>query len=117
MASIGVYAINANEIVYNNTTVDQALNELYQKKSEGVQVATLTTQGATYTMQNDGYITGSLIGVNPSGYAVIYFDGNEIAISENGNNLRNVSLYVPKDTVVTTRNEYGTYNLTVYEWK
>ncbi len=33
---IGVYAINASEIDYNNTKVDQALNYLYTKANSGV---------------------------------------------------------------------------------
>lgn len=118
--SIGVYAtikIQASEIGYNDTTVDQVLDELYTKKSQGVQVATLTTQGETYTMQNDGYITGTVTGHGSEGTGEVYFDGNLAFQVVGASRTRNVSLYAPKDTAVSTRTSYGTYNLTVYEWK
>lgn len=128
--SIGVvsaYTILANDIGYtpSNTTwevdnVKDAIDDLYTKANNqkvATQVATLTTQGATYTMQNDGYIIGSIVGEGQGAYAVIFFSETEIAISENGSSVRQVSLFAPKDTVISTRSSYGTYNLTVYEWK
>ena len=128
LGSIGVYASNilASDISYKDTTVDKALDDLYFKANNqkvATQVATLTTKGASYTMQNDGYITGTLLGEGASSYATVRFqnDNNKlVAFSEKGDAnvyTREVSIYAPKGTIVVTRSDYGTYNLTVYEWK
>ena len=119
MTCIGVYAINASEITYKESNVEDALDTLYGKAHlTATPVATLTTRGATYTMQNDGYITGTAASSNDR-VASISFNNSETYILSNesysGN--RSVSLYVPKGTVISTRSEGGTYNLTIYEWK
>ncbi len=124
--SIGVYAtirMQADEIGYKDGTVEEALDYLYVKKSQGVQVATLTTQGATYTMQNDGYIVGTAqsTGVYAAGTgssAIIFLNDKRLVLTTySDSSIYDVSIYVEKGTVVTTRSDAGTYNLTVYEWK
>lgn len=102
------------------TNVKDAIDELYSKvNSQKVvtQVITITTKNATYTMQNDGYILGTIN--KNSGGADICFDGNEVAYldyRDTYHSSMSVSLYAKKGTIVTTRNE-GSYNLTIYEWK
>ena len=138
IVGVSAYSIFANDIGYTPsdstwkksngediTNVKDAIDELYSKANEGktaTQVATLTTQGAIYTMQNDGYIIGTAKAAYMSASACIYFNGTELkdivfAVPHDNSNTLNVSLYVRKDTIVYTRSDYGTYNLTVYEWK
>ena len=119
--SIGVYAtikVQSSEIGYKDGTVEDALDDLYKKADTSkvaTQVATLTTQGATYTMANDGYVVGNSTG--GSGYAaMIFFSSDVVHVSENGVT-RTVSIWAPKGTVVNTRQGWGAYNLTVYEFK
>ena len=119
--------ILASDISYKDATVDQALDELYiaaSKEKVANQVATLTTQGATYTMQNDGYITGTIYSSGSAGGGIIYY--NEVDEShrvflapsnESASIAFNVNIFAKKGTNVITRSGYGTYNLTVYEWK
>ena len=120
LGSIGVYASNilASDISYKDTTVDKALDDLYTKANKTpTQVATLTTQGATYTMLNDGYITGQ---ATTTGDSVATLEINEktlILTNESYTGNRDVSIYASKGTVVSTRSNGGSYNLTVYEWK
>ena len=125
-SSVAVYAatINAKDVDYKDgKTVEYALNDLYSKSNKTPQqVATLISQGATYTMQNDGYIIGTAKADYMSASACIYFNGTELkdiafAVPYDNPNTLNVSLYVTKDTVVKIRENYGTYDLTVYEWK
>ncbi len=57
ISGLSVYAITANNVAYNNTTVDQALNTLYTTQTTTVtnlttQNSTLTTQNQTLTQQN-----------------------------------------------------------------
>ena len=133
--SIGVVAAtyNAKQISYTPkdtswkvNNVRDAIDELYNKANSSkvaTQVATLTTQGATYTMQNDGYIIGTASSTyNEGGYWISYNDNNagtDILSTSNYNDLtiHKVSLYASKDTIIYTRPSYGNYNLTVYEWK
>lgn len=108
------------------SNVQEALDTLYTKATTlktPTQVATMTTVGATYTMQNDGYIIGT---VHPSWQvngSFIYFDGagynNEIihTVNWSDNTTYNISIFAPKGVTVSTDSNYGTYNLTVYEWK
>ena len=117
-SSIAVYAtvqIQASNIGYNEGTVQDALDDLYRVKGTGVQVATLTTPGGTYTMQNDGYIVGTASAEGQS-LPCIYYNEDERPLSSPGNT-SNVSLFAPKGTVIKTRENVGVYNLTVYEWK
>ena len=123
--SVGATALySSSEIGFTPTdpnwhvnNLEDAINDLHNTSSKtAVQVATLTTQGASYTMQNDGYITGTMTGTAPSANGVIYVDGVNYGFAV-GSNTSNISVYAPKNSVVTTRNDYGTYNLTVYEWK
>ena len=133
-SSIAVFAvttISADKITYtdkNNVerTVDVVLDDLYDKaNSERVatQVATLTTQGATYTMQNDGYIVGTAqsTGVYSAGTgsaAIIFLNDKRLVLTTySDSSIYDVSVYASKGTVVTTRSDAGTYSLTVYEWK
>ena len=127
VGSIAVYATNeilASQVKYNNTPLDEVLDDLYSKTNKTpTQVATLTTRGASYTMENDGYILGS---VHPSWQvegSFIYFNGvgydNEIihTVNWSDNTTYNISIYAPKGVTVSTDSNNGTYNLTVYEWK
>ena len=123
-------AVSAEQIDYTtdkNTeikNVKEALNDLYNKNTKTPkQVSTLTTQGATYTFQNDGYILGTCQS-SSDGTAHIYF--NETEVAENAvfsaayiyyPTTYRVSVYVPKGTTVYTREKWGTYNLTCYELK
>ena len=56
--SIGVYAINANQITYKNTTVEQAIDDLYSS-IDGIQFESLggrispNTTAATYDYTSD----------------------------------------------------------------
>ena len=117
--TVGViaYNITAQDINYRTGTVKDALDSLYD--IEATQVATLTTRGATYTMQHDGYIIGTASG-----------DGSKVAelhLTDYNNDfhilstalVRNfdVSIFVQSGETVTTRTDGGSYNLTVYEWK
>ena len=119
---IGVIAAQlfAEDIIYNNTNVESALNDLYSKANkQAVQVATLTTRGATYTMQNDGYITGTA-SRGSSRMAILYINNKTYALSNwesSDNTTYYVSMYATKGSVVNVRSDGGTYNLTVYEWK
>jgi len=115
-------SVTADDISYGNGTVKDALDNLYD--IEGTQVATLTTQGATYTMQHDGYITGTIRTGNGAAGAIYFnqsnhdsLDGTVAIAPSNYNNNVTVSVFAPKNTVVSTRTDWGTYNLTVYEWK
>ncbi len=108
----------------NITNVEEALDELYtatNNQKGATQVATLTTQGATYTMQNDGYITGTIVTLQEGG-AEVYLEQDNISKKVVSTDYRNssnhdVSIYASKGVVVKTRIDGGTYNLTVYEWK
>ena len=136
---VSAYTILANDIGYTPkdttwkksngediTNVKDAIDELYIKSKEGktaTQVATLTTQGATYTMQNDGYITGTIQPTYKQAGGIVYFNVNEsdehavfVAPWDN-NTIWNVSIFAQKNTTIYTRENYGTYNLTIYEWK
>lgn len=101
---------------YNMTVKDIiALNG-----GEGVEVARLTTQGASYTIQNDGYITGTVQA--SGGGAFVYFNGTDVSnivyyTNYSDTKVYNASIFASKGTVVSTRSNYGNYNLTVYEWK
>ena len=104
------------------TNVQEALDTLYTKATTpkvATQVATLTTQGATYTMENDGYITGTMAATVSSGTGADIFinDVKSAKISYDDSETINVSIYAASGTVVRTRSTGGTYNLTVYEWK
>ena len=125
-SSITVYAYSyfAKDISYTkpgtdtSINVETALNELYSKSSKTPQqVATLTEQGATYTFQNDGYILGTATGYSTQTVAAIYYNDDERPLAIGGNWTANVSLYVTKNTTIKTRDNYGTYNLTCYEFK
>ena len=126
-SGISVYATTtyfASQITYkDNKTVEYALNDLYTKSNKTPQqVATLTTRGTTYTMENDGYITGTAVGENPStgntGYVAYLTIQNKIYVISSINNVAyDVSVYVHAGDTITTRADHGTYNLTVYEWK
>ena len=122
ISGIGVYALSASSVTYkNDTTVDEALDYLYTQtgKRKATQVATLTTRGATYTMQNDGYITGSMSSDYRYSGADIKFDGQivtKVYYLDGDNTTLPVSLFVPKNTIVSTRSDGGTYDLIVYEF-
>ena len=128
-SSITVFAvttISADKITYtdkNNVerTVDKVLDDLYDKaNSERVatQVATLTTQGASYTMQNDGYIVGTVKSQNHACNGVVYINDISTFQSPWDQDYENQSsIYVQKSSIIKTRSDCGIYNLTVYEWK
>ena len=120
-SSIAVYAaVSASQITYKDgKTVEYALNDLYSKSNKTPQqVATLTTRGASYTMKNDGYAVGY---VHPSynvAGGLIYLDDVIVFHAVYDEDLdKKASIYVPKGTIIKTRDNYGTYNLTVYEFK
>lgn len=124
ITALAVTKISADKITYtdkNNIerTVDVVLDDLYDKANSKIvatQVATLTTQGASYTMQNDGYIVGTA--KSNDGYsACVYFDDDEFVVARDGQSEQKVSIYITKGTTFLTRETHGTYNLTVYEWK
>ena len=113
-SEVGFTPTDSNWHVNN---VEDAINDLYKDKATAVQVATLTTQGATYTMQNDGYITGTVAKTGTSG-AYINLDSTTVyTVDYRWTGDYNVSIYASKGQVVSTRSDGGTYNLTVYEWK
>lgn len=143
-SGITVYAaINASDINYkNNKSVADALNDLYTQVPKGTkditsngnnidvkqyetvnvnatisaqQVATITTRGATYTFQNDGYVVGTC--TNSGWICFDVYDDDAHNVFYAGNNLSKISLYAPKNTVLYTRNDGGSYNLTIYEFK
>ena len=125
--TVGVLAttsIQANQIGYTKNgidiTLDTALDDLYNQANKApTQVATLTTRGETYTMQNDGYIVGSASASN-SKNAIIYINNtnsNYILAPYNTSDVYPVSLYIQKNTTITTRSDGGIYDLTIYEWK
>ena len=129
-SSIAVYAYSyaAKDISYTKPgtdtaiSVETALNDLYSKSNKTPQqVATLTTQGASYTFQNDGYITGTAAGEGDSNslpwYAATLSLNDETIIIANEGTIRPVSVYVSSGTAVVTRQNRGTYNLTCYEFK
>ena len=125
-SSIAVYAYScaAKDVSYTKPgtnqeiSVETALNDLYSKSNKTAQqVATLTTQGASYTFQNDGYILGTVTGVGTVGQGEVYYDGVMRAVAVGAGQTINYSLYVPAGTTVSTRTPYGTYNLTCYEFK
>ena len=133
-SSITVYAYSyfASDISYKkpgtDTTisVETALNELYNKSNKTPQqVATLTTQDASYIFQNDGYITGTVSPTYNQAGGAVYFNSNDPENNDNAifvaewdvNRIWNCSIFVPKGTAVFTRKNFGTYNLTCYEFK
>ena len=105
----------------NITNVSEAIDELYNKATDtrvATQVATLTTQGATYTMQHDGYVIGTAAPTQSDKVAFLEVDNKTLILTNEAYyGTRDVSVYAPKGSVVKTRDNYGTYNLTVYEWK
>ena len=118
----------SNIVGYNNarsglsaTNVQDALDELYNKtnrKLEPTQVATLTTQGATYTMQHDGYLIGTVSSTTGTASGNVYIDNVEIyRVNWTDAGVFNASIYAQKGAIIRTRATYGTYNLTVYEFK
>jgi len=75
-------------------------------------------------MQNDGYIVGTAKAEVGRAAAIILVDSNELIDSnklfETPNYSLanfNVSLFIQKGKTIYTRDDYGTYNLTVYEYK
>ena len=134
-SSIAVYATytySSKDVGYTKPgttqeiSVEAALNYLYSKSNKTPQqVATLTTQDASYTFQNDGYITGTVGPTYNTGGGIVYFNSNNPETDENtrvlapwnDNRAWECSIFVPKGTAVFTRKNYGTYNLTCYEFK
>ena len=126
-SSIAVYAYScaAKDVSYTkpgeNTpiSVEAALNELYSKGNKTPQqVATLTTQGASYTFQNDGYIKGTVSQTN--GMDVWFTIGNNdnfIACPNDTSSACSVCYWVEKGTEVKTQSGRGTWNLILYEFK
>ena len=124
-SSITVYAYSyaAKDIGYTkpgeNTpiNVETALNELYNKNNKTAQqVATITTQGGSYTFEHDGYILGTVTGNGDTSWCIVYFNNEHRLFTTNDFTIK-ASLYVTAGTTVSTRDGYGTYNLTCYEWK
>ena len=128
--TIGVTAsvlYNASEIGFTPSdpnwkvnNLNDAIHDLYKGKSTAVQVATLTTPGATYTMQNDGYILGTARHDSSGRMPRLYVDNDIYPLGnwkDDDVNTYPVSMYVTKNKVVKTRPETGIYNLIVYEWK
>lgn len=128
VSSISVYAATtylADDILYKNTTVKGALDDLYSKNlREAVKVRTVTDKSDSYTFLNDGYILGKIKSEYRSSNAIVYFgdhsddsyDGSVAVATNDYNGEVNVSLHVEKGTTVYTRNK-GTYNLEYFEYK
>ena len=134
VSGVSVYATTtylASQVNYikqdgTTVTVSDALNELYTKTTVSAQqVGTITTQGTSYTFQNDGYVLGTIKADYNSASGIIYFnehdenefDGGVSIAPYSSNTTFNVRLYAPKGTTLYTRKSYGTYNLTLYEFK
>ena len=125
---VGAYAANiqASRVAYEPededwevSDVNSALNYLYSKVGTrpARQVATLTTQGATYTMQNDGYIVGYVHPSYMTGGGLVYLNEELVFHAVYDEDVdKKVSIYASKGSVVKTREGYGTYSLTVYEF-
>ena len=70
-------------------------------------------------MQHDGYITGTASQAN-SRMARLFMNDKIYALSNwesYDSTTYYVSIYATKNTEIRTRDDGGTYNLTVYEWK
>ena len=123
-----VYAANisASHVTYEPededwevSDVNSALNYLYSKVGTrpAREVATLTTQGATYTRQIDGYIIGKVAPTCRSGGGQVFFNNVVVFLAAwDECEEADASIYAPKGSIVKTREGYGTYNLTVYEF-
>lgn len=127
--------ISADKITYtdkNNVekTVDVVLDDLYDKANSSkvaTEVATITTatRANTYTMQHDGYITGTVARSyerNDYWGATVVFtkdsiSSNVVNVPYNYTAVTEASLYAPKGTTISVRTDGGAYNLTIYEWK
>ena len=132
--TVYAYSYAAKDVSYTKPgenapiSVESALNELYSNSKDNKtpqQVATLTTQDASYTFQNDGYIIGTVEALYNQAGGMIYFNTNDPESSTNlvftaqynESDEKKCSIYVPKGITVYTRKNYGTYNLTCYEFK
>ena len=119
---------NPNDENWNVNNVEDAIKDLKDIKTnreKGVEVARLTTQGASYTFENDGYISGN-VASSASGSRRF---GGEVKYTENGESKLvcyaeysvTLNLYCEKickkGTTINTRQDGGVYDLTVYEWK
>ena len=133
--NIGVFAatkILAKDISFTSThedfkatNVEEALDELYShNKLEAEEVMHITSQGQSYTFQNDGYVLGT-IKSETNASAIIYFNEHDENQFDGGVSIApyssratfNVRLYAPKGTVLYTRKSFGTYDITLYEFK
>jgi hypothetical protein len=131
--SVSAYNLLAKDVSYTPswtkengesiTNVKDAVDELYDKANKtAVEVAHINSPGASYTMLNDGYVVGTIKNTYMQGAALIYFneyvESNVYGVGAwNREDVYPVSLYVPKTTTIKTRENYGVYNLTIYEWK
>ena len=115
----------SNDLDWEVDNVQDALDSLRQNNNRlGILVKEITTGGTSYTMQNNGYILGT---IRPSyGYAgaQIHFNSTDesnyesvVALGEYDLNYDfPVSLFAPAGTLVYTRS-LGNYDLKIYEWK
>lgn len=83
------------------------------------QLATINTQGATYTATENCWVIGSVQQSVVNGTAAVYIDGKDAALALSANmsaGLVGMSACLPvmAGQVVTTRSNNGSYNLKVY---
>ena len=138
ITALAVTTISADKITYtdkNNVekTVDVVLDDLYDKANSSriaTEVATITTatRANTYTMQHDGYITGTVArscdNSSCSSYsgAFVRFTKDNVSrdviiVDYRNTSSIDTSLYATAGTTISVRSDAGTYNLTIYEWK
>ena len=80
------------------------------------QLGTITAKGGTFTATEDCIMVGTQ--KQDGGGAIIYIDGNPLlSVSTQGQDSigTSIGIFIPKNSVVTSRSSNGTYNLSFYK--
>ena len=130
LAQIDDYIQNGREtITVDKKEYEQLLKDVAELKTNAIRfpnynrvLTTIKTQGASWTATEDCVIIGILRVVNHMG-AGLYVNSIGVSAitnqSANSSSVTAISIneYVEKGSVVTTRENYGEYDLTVYALK
>lgn len=80
-------------------------------------IKTINTAGASWTATQDCFIIGQIQQTDASTGAYVYVDGVQVSgcvVPNTKNSIVFDSIFVKKNQVVTTRSNYGSYNLKAY---
>lgn len=75
-------------------------------------LGSITTQGGSYTATKDCYVIGTITNSN-GGQAIVYVNG--YAVFATNNNDTSFAFPCKKGTLITVRNTYGIYGITIYD--